>query len=74
MSQWKGFFDLQACSFKKIFPLNHEFLEGQDDHSFTSLSFTTSSEAIHQARWEFYHIIKDRLVPMQYILLQNIEK
>ena len=55
-------------------PLNHEFLEGQDDRSFTSLSFTTSGEAIHQACWEFYHIIKDHLVPMQFILLQNIEK
>ena len=62
-------------------PLNHEFLEGRDDHSFTSLSFTTSGQAvfdmekaIHQACWEFYHIIKDHLVPMQFILLQDIEK
>lgn len=33
MSHWKGFFDLQACSFKKFFPLNHEFLTSRGNIS-----------------------------------------
>lgn len=55
--------------------LGHDFLKAWDHAPFISLSpvtkHTDAKEAFNQACWGFYHIIKDQLVPMQFIFLQD---
>lgn len=57
-------------------PLEHEFWNHLSFTSYLQRPSTVSDieKAINPACWEFHHIIKDHLVPKQFILLQDIEK